>query len=712
MTSHQSPTTRHQLPATNHQPLLRLHWTALAATLLAFVTLWISEGQSFVVPLLLVGLLASQRSSARLTNNSALWMLRLVIFGVILTLDAMRPDNLANTFFDFRFNWAGELLAAELVLQLWKQRPEGGGSGVVVILLSGLVFLIACDITEDAAHLPYIAFCAPLYMLLIVLSIRQYRLPVPPETTLFGIGIVEAPPVRAGKTDVSLTRQIVFGVAMGTALALGTGLHYTFRYYRVGLTAWGIRFLNERMSSPRVGLSTTPRLGNTDDLKGTPERVLRITGGDAPTHWRAMAFSEYKLGAWEPSLASRTPVDATALPAAQMSASGRNSGVSAPAHVVVERLAFNLGLLCEPLSTHSFEPLDTESVTWRPGEGGPLQTDKRGLTSYGLDIGSEELYQGPFAAPPDAAYRQKLLTVSDSIEPGVRQLAREIAGNIADPRARADAVERYLILNHKYSLTYHLPRQADPVSEFLLHKGAAHCEYFASSATILLRCVNVPTRYVIGYYAHEGDGRGATIIRQRDAHAWAECWIDGQGWLTVDATPGNGRPDKLEDEYPIPPWTRLREWFSDTWGRLLDWLKGPQAVRAGIVAGVIAFLVLAWQWQRQRRRVRPTRMTEFAYAAPAQELARMAARFERLCHNVGLVCPPEFTWLEYVTGASGQAAAQVAGLDAEALAAFIRAYNASRFGPLPDVPALASLNAQLSRLEQGVREKGKGKREE
>ena len=700
MTSHQSPTTSHQ------PPLLRLHWTALAATLLAFVTLWISEGQSFAMPLLLVGLLASQRSSARLTNNSALWMLRLAIFGVILTLDAMRPDNLANTFFDFRFNWAGELLAAELVLQLWKRRPEGGGSGVVVILLSGLVFLIACDITEDAAHLPYIAFCAPLYMLLLVLSIRRYRLPAPPETTLYGIGIVEAPPVRAGKTDVSLPRQIVFGVAMGTALALGTGLHYTFRYYRVGLTAWGIRFLNERISSQRVGLSTTPHLGETDDLKGSPERVMRITGGDAPTHWRAMAFSEYKLGSWEPSLASRTSVDAAALPPAQTSASAGKSGVSAPAHLVVERLAFNLGLLCEPLSTNSFDPLDTESVTWRPGEGGPLQTDRRGLTSYGLDIRSEEPYQGPFFAPPDAAYRQKLLKVSDSVEPGVHTLARDIAGNIADPRARADAVERYLISNYKYSLTYHLPRRVDPVSHFLLHKGAAHCEYFASSATMLLRCLNVPTRYVIGYYAHEGDGRGAAIIRQRDAHAWAECWIDGQGWLTVDATPGNGRPDQLEAEYPIPPWTRLREWFSDTWGRLLDWLKGPQAVRAGIGIGGIAFLVLAWQWQRQKWRSRPARLTEFAYAAPGQELARMAARFERLCHNVGLACPPEFTWLEYVTGASGQAAAQSAGLDAEALAAFVRAYNASRFGPLPDVPALASLNAQLSRLEQGVRKKG------
>ena len=375
--------------------------------------------------------------------------------------------------------------------------------------------------------------------------------------------------------------------------------------------------------------------------------------------------------------------------------------------MIVTRLTANDGLLCEPLSSISFEPMDTEEVSWCAADGGPLQSNRRrSLSAYSLDIGLEEQDQGVFFTPPNAGYRDKLVLVPKDIQPGVRLLARRIAGSETNPRALAEAVEHYLILNHKYSLTYHPRPGEDPVSEFLLKNGAAHCEYFASSAVILLRCLNVPTRYVIGYYAHEGDGRGAVIVRQRDAHAWAECWIDGAGWLTVDGTPGDGRPDKLEDEHPIPPWMRLKEWFQDTWGRVTDWLQGPQAIRVGIAVGITAFLILAWRWQRQRQRTRPARLSEFSYASPGEELARLAARFERLCHNVGLACPPEFTWLEYITGASGQAAAQTAGLDAEALAVFIRAYNASRFGPLPDTPALDSLNAQLSRLEQGVRGKG------
>ena len=301
----------------------RLHWTALAATLVAFVTLFISEGQSFVLPLLIVALFASQRAAFRVANNSALlWMLRLAVFGIIIFVDSMRADNLANNFFDFRLNWAGELLASELVIQLWKQRPEGGGGGVVVILLSGLVFLIACDTTDEMGHIPYIAILAPLYMLLLLISLRHYRLPSRGEATPFGLGVVDAPTPRTGRPMSSGARQVAYGVAVGTALALGMGTHYTFRYFRVGLTHWGMQFLNERGNWQHTGLSTTPHLGSTDHLKGSPERVLRITGGEAPPHWRVLAFSEYTRGDWGPSRITRKTTEPPGAPILQKGGTG------------------------------------------------------------------------------------------------------------------------------------------------------------------------------------------------------------------------------------------------------------------------------------------------------------------------------------------------------------------------------------------------------
>ena len=685
--------------------LSRLHWTTLSAALIAFVTLFISEGQSFVMPALIIALLASQRTTARLGNNSAgTWMLRILVFGVILTLDTMRPDTIANNFFDFRLNWAGELLAAELVIQLWKRRPEGGARGVVVILLSGLVFLIACDTPEEARNIPYIMYFAPLYMLLLVISMRHYRLPTPPETAPFEIGIVEAPPSRMAGALVAAPwkRQVAYGIALGMALAFGMTGHYAFRYFRVGLTRWGMRMLSERMNSERIGLSTNPQLGPTDNLKGSPARVARISGEKVPSHWRVLAFSKYERGGWGPSRYARSKGEVPATPVFGSGVASRKNDLPASEPLVVRRLAFNVGLLCEPLQSVSFDALDTDGVVWSKEDGGPLQTTERSNTSYSLEVSSNDVFQGPFCAPPDAGERVKLLEVPAGVDPGVRLLARRIAGKITDPRARAAAVENYLISNYRYSQTYHPRGDMEPVSEFLLHNGAAHCEFFAASATILLRCLHIPTRYVVGYYAHEGDGHGGTLIRQRDAHAWAECWIDGVGWITIDGTPGNGRPDQLEDEHPLPAWMRLREWFQDTWERTLDWLKGPQAVKWGVGIGLVAFLVLAWQWKRQWKRQRPARSGEFNYASPSEELARIASRFERVCRSAGLSCPPEFTWLEYVRGTSGQAALQTTGLEAEAVATFVHDYNAARFGPVPDAATLADLNAQLNRLEASI----------
>jgi transglutaminase-like putative cysteine protease len=101
----------------------------------------------------------------------------------------------------------------------------------------------------------------------------------------------------------------------------------------------------------------------------------------------------------------------------------------------------------------------------------------------------------------------------------------------------------------------------DPVSNFLLDKRAAHCEYFASAAAVLLRCVGVPSRYVVGYYAHESDGDGL-IVRQRDAHAWTECYIDGVGWVAVDATPAMG----ARKQACVAWWQRAWEKTQDRFG--------------------------------------------------------------------------------------------------------------------------------------------------
>ena len=53
----------------------------------------------------------------------------------------------------------------------------------------------------------------------------------------------------------------------------------------------------------------------------------------------------------------------------------------------------------------------------------------------------------------------------------------------------------------------------------------------------MMRSVGIPTRIVLGYQGGEVNPMGGhLIVRQSDAHAWTEIWLDGLGWYRVDPT--------------------------------------------------------------------------------------------------------------------------------------------------------------------------------
>ena len=73
--------------------------------------------------------------------------------------------------------------------------------------------------------------------------------------------------------------------------------------------------------------------------------------------------------------------------------------------------------------------------------------------------------------------------------------------------------------------------------EFWFDRKAGFCEHIASSFVLLMRALDVPARVVTGYQG----GQVNTVdsfwtVRQSDAHAWAEVWMAGRGWVRVDPT--------------------------------------------------------------------------------------------------------------------------------------------------------------------------------
>lgn len=99
-----------------------------------------------------------------------------------------------------------------------------------------------------------------------------------------------------------------------------------------------------------------------------------------------------------------------------------------------------------------------------------------------------------------------------------------------------------------YTLTPgNTPDRSDYVDYFLYENRKGYCTHFASAATVIFRLCGVPARYVEGYVitiedytraARTEEGRYLMNIKDTNAHAWCEIYLDGFGWLPVEVTPG------------------------------------------------------------------------------------------------------------------------------------------------------------------------------
>lgn len=88
------------------------------------------------------------------------------------------------------------------------------------------------------------------------------------------------------------------------------------------------------------------------------------------------------------------------------------------------------------------------------------------------------------------------------------------------------------------------PPGTDFVEYFLFDSREGYCMHFASAAVLALRYFGIPARYVAGYTASTSDfvagddGNYTAVLTGRQAHAWAEVYLDTIGWVPVEMTPG------------------------------------------------------------------------------------------------------------------------------------------------------------------------------
>ncbi len=146
-------------------------------------------------------------------------------------------------------------------------------------------------------------------------------------------------------------------------------------------------------------------------------------------------------------------------------------------------------------------------------------------------------------------WRRTLETATDATDhPRTQRLVEILRAQVdsrlgpTDPAARDQAfVAEVLAWLRREPFYYTLsPPQLDAetfVDEFLFASRRGFCEHYAISFVVMMRTAGIPARIVAGYQGGEYNPVSNTVVvRQFDAHAWAEVWLQGRGWVRVDPT--------------------------------------------------------------------------------------------------------------------------------------------------------------------------------
>jgi protein-glutamine gamma-glutamyltransferase len=142
--------------------------------------------------------------------------------------------------------------------------------------------------------------------------------------------------------------------------------------------------------------------------------------------------------------------------------------------------------------------------------------------------------------------RQWGLQLPPNVTPRMRELVAGWLRQAQSPRQVVDAALRHF-REEEFVYTLRPPRlERNPSDEFLFETRRGFCEHYATSFTVLMRLAGIPSRVVAGYQGGERNPLGDYwIVRQSDAHAWAEVWLAGVGWVRVDPTAAVA-PERIE----------------------------------------------------------------------------------------------------------------------------------------------------------------------
>ena len=235
------------------------------------------------------------------------------------------------------------------------------------------------------------------------------------------------------------------------------------------------------------------------------------------------------------------------------------------------------------------EPSATRALPW-DGRSGPVVADQW-IAPEGellMDAASRQRRTFRLMGSDDAQrwrFRPPLTSEVQLPPEGLLRLRQLGEGfrTLPTDRERLAAVEQWFRSQpFRYSLQ---PGAVSDLDVFLFDRQVGFCGHYASALAAVLRAADVPARVVSGYRGGQRvkplGGVAYLELRQSDAHAWVEVWLDGSGWQRVDPTlwiaaptaevPLSPQAPSAEISAPEPSWWHWiqRQW----WGLDLAWTR-------------------------------------------------------------------------------------------------------------------------------------------
>ena len=371
---------------------------------------------------------------------------------------------------------------------------------------------------------------------------------------------------------------------------------------RLAAPLWGL----PSDHSAQTGLSETMEPGQISELSLSDDVAFRVDfDGPVPPsrerYWRGPVLSRFDGRTWT-------------------AGSFQYGGAPMPA----DDGAVSYTVTLEPSDRIWMFALDLPSAIPRAeaGAGGPIalltrdqQLLSRSPITQPLRYMQQSIMRSSYPANPrfDAPANLRL----PDRNPRTRQLAQQLRAQYPDDRQLVAAVLTWFNReNFIYTMAPPLLKD-DTADEFLFDTRRGFCEHYASAFVVLLRSAGIPARVVTGYQGGAMNPRGNyMIVRQSDAHAWAEVLIDGR-WQRYDPTAAvspsrieNGLGGALPSGERVPFLARLEaSWMKNlrlTWDALNhDWQRN----------------VVGFNYQRQRSLWREWRLDTL----PPWQTAAMAA---------------------------------------------------------------------------------------